>query len=222
MNSKLMEELSTFFDKVKCVAPTRKIVITEEDTGAALKELHLSSASCDLEKLPSGTLCKGLWKDRHTYDLDCDGIVLLADVNKGEPILLLVELKSTLSEKSLFKAVRQVVISLLKMHTLFSLCSSYNGILSPVEILICCSDNSNLMNRMKALSTEHDGHLSSEHKLYRSWLGKEGERTKFLLRDVLNEISWAKGWSIPASLLNLELVIQILCSEGRKAIEYSL
>nr|WP_311447228.1 hypothetical protein [uncultured Porphyromonas sp.] len=222
-NSKLMQELSTFFCKVvKCKDPERRIVITEGDQGATLKELRLRSTSCGLEKLPSKNLCQGLWRDRHNHDFDCDGIVLLADKDKGEPTLLLVELKSKLTSKSLPKAVEQVVISLLKMHTLFSLCSSYNGILSPVEVLICCSDNSNLMSQMKALSMRCDGHLSSELKLYRSLLGREGEKTKFLLRDVLKVIGWANGWSMPASLLNLELVIQILCSEQKDAIEHSL
>ncbi|WP_455250922.1 hypothetical protein [Porphyromonas sp.] len=221
MNSKLMEELSTFFDKVKCVAPTRKIVITEEDTGAALKELHLSSTSCDLEKLPSETLCKGLWKDRHTYDLDCDGIVLLADLDKLEPTLLLVELKSTLSEKSLFKAIQQVVISLLKMHTLFSLCGSYNGILSPVKVLICCASNDRMIDWLKNISVENNGHLSNVHKLCRRLLSSEGEE-KFRLEDVLKEISWAQSCSLPVSLLKLELEVQILCSDGEKTIVHSL
>lgn len=221
MNSKLVKELVDFFNEVKCPAPpARSIIITEQDKGAVLKELHLSRTSGDLEQLPSG-ICKGLWNGLHRCDNDCDGIVLLPNACGGDPQLLLVELKSTLSEWSLFKAIQQVVISLLKMHTLFSLCSSYNGILSPVEVLICCSDNSNLMNRTKTL-TEHDGHLSSAQELYRSWLLREGARTKLLLRDVLREIDWAKGWSIPASLLNLELVIQILCSEGEKAIEHGL
>lgn len=218
--SKLAEELSTFFNKVDSVAPTNNITIEETGHGASLQEVVLKCSSCDLEQLPN-EFCKGLWRDIHNYDYECDGTILVSSPHTSIPQLLLVELKSELKQKQFIKALKQIVISLLKMHSLFSMCDSYKGLSSPVKVLICCSNTANWLKLLQNQSTADDGEPKKENKMFRALLtGSQGQ--SFSLADVLNKIKDTHGWCIPSSLLKVHLDIQILCSEGDATLDHSL
>ena len=81
--SELAKELTAILDKVGSILPTNSISIQESGKDAKLTELQLSSKRYELENLPSAVLCKELWKGRHRDDFDCDGIVLMTDLEGG-------------------------------------------------------------------------------------------------------------------------------------------
>lgn len=219
--SELAKELTTILDEVGSILPSNSISIQESDKNAKLKELQLSSKRYELENLPSAVLCKGLWRGRHCDDCDCDGIVLMTDLEGGETQLLLVELKSVLAWNQLQKAIRQIVISLLKIHGHFSLCKSYTGTWPSVKVLICCSANNLDVVRLKNQSIADDGKLSKRDKIYRALLTRSGERM-FTLSDILTGINWLPSNCLQPSLLGIPLEIQLLDSHGEPVLEHQV
>lgn len=217
--SKLAQELTAFF-KMPPVAPTNNIIIEESERSAILQQVTLKCPLCNLEQLPND-LCKGLWRDIHIYDYECDGIILVSSTHIRPPQLLLVELKSELKQTQFIKALKQIVISLLKMHSHFSICDSYKGISSPVKVLICCSNTANWLKLLQNQSTVGNGKSKKENKMFRALLtGNQGQ--SFRLADVLDKIKDTDGWCLPNDLLNIQLDIQILCSEGDASLDHSL
>ena len=219
--SELAKELTAILDKVGSILPSNSISIQESGKDAKLTELQLSSARYELENLPSAVLCKELWKGRHHDDFDCDGIVLMTDLEGGETQLLLVELKSKLSWNQFNKAIRQIVISLLKMHGHFSLCKSYTGTWPSVKVLICCSDDNDDGARQKNQSIAGDGKLRKIDKTYRALLTRPGERT-LTLSDILTGTSWLGSDCLQPSLLSIPLEIKILFSNGAHLLKHQL
>lgn len=219
--SELAKELTAILDKVGSILPTNSISIQESGKDAKLTELQLSSKRYELENLPSAVLCKELWKGRHRDDFDCDGIVLMTDLEGGETQLLLVELKSKLSGNRFEKAIRQIVISLLKMHGHFSLCKSYTGTWSSVKVLICSSDDDDDGARQKNQSIAGDGKLSKIDKIYRALLTRPGERT-LTLSDILTGTSWLGSDCLQPNLLSIPLEIKILFSNGAHVLKHQL
>ena len=219
--SELAKELTAILDKVGSIHPTNSISIQESGKDAKLTELQLSSKRYELENLPSAVLCKELWKGRHRDDFDCDGIVLMTDLEGGETQLLLVELKSKLSGNQFKKAIRQIVISLLKMHGHFSLCKSYTGTWPSVKVLICSSDDDDDGSGQKNQSIAGDGKLSKIDKTYRALLTRPGERT-LTLSDILTGTSWLGSDCLQPSLLSIPLEIKILFSNGAPVLKHQV
>jgi hypothetical protein len=221
--SKLAEELTAFFSKVTPVAPTNNIIIKETERGASLQQFTLYSSGI-LEQIPS-EFSKGLWRDIHNYDYECDGIILVSSPDASIPQLLLVELKSELKKKQFIKALKQIVISLLKIHCHFSMCDSFKGLPSPVKVLICCSNISNWLKLLENQSTvgslEPKKERSKENKMFRALL-TNSQGQSFYLSEVLNKINDTHEWHLPCNLLKVQLDIQILCSDGDASLEHSL
>ena len=219
--SELAKELTTILDKVGSILPSHSISIQEFGKDAKLTELQLSSKRYELENLPSAVLCKELWRGRHCDDFDCDGIVLMTDPVREETQLLLVELKSVLAWNQLQRAIRQIVISLLKIHGHFSLCKSYTGTWPSVKVLICCSANNLDVVRLKNQSIADDGKLSKRDKIYRALLTRSGERM-FTLSDILTGINWLPSNCLQPSLLDIPLEIQLLDSHGDPVLKHQV
>ena len=218
--SKLTQELTSFFNKIPQITPAQSITIEEGENNAGLNKLNLSSIYYQLENLPKERLCEALWEGKRTQDYNCDGVILITDP-KNNSQLLLIELKSKLLEAQFTKALAQIVISFLKIHTHFSLCASYEELLRlPVKAIICASNTMDWSDWIERKSTELDGKLSKEYKVYRSLLSG---RTKTIpLKEVLKNVSWAQGWCIPQNLLDIKLELQILCSEGSPILPHTL
>lgn len=218
--SKLAQELIFFFNKIPKVTSTQRITIKEEQDGAVLKKLNIDSTHYQLENLPKESLCEDLWKNKRTHDCNCDGVILITDPTNNSQ-LLLIELKSKLEEEQFTKALTQIIISLLKIHTHFSLCASYEDLLRlPVKVIICGSDTMAWSDWIERKSIKQNGKLNKLDSLYRSLLG--GNIKSIPLKDVLKKASWAQGWCIPQNLLDIKLEIQILCSEGSPILPHTL
>ena len=220
--SELAKELTAILDKVGSILPTNSISIQESGKDAKLTELQLSSKRYELENLPSAVLCKELWKGRHRDDFDCDGIVLMTDLEGGETQLLLVELKSVLTWNQLQKAIRQIVISLLKIHGHFSLCKSYTGTWPSVKVLICCSTDNVDGAKLKNQSIANDGKLSKIDKIYRALLTRPEERRLITLSDILTGTNWLPSNCLQPGLLSIPLEIQLLVSHGAPVLKHQV
>lgn len=116
--------------------------IQENSEGATLRmlEVFCPEEFC-VEVLENSSVLKQIWKDIHERNQDCDGVAILGEGDEAK-YLLLAELKSKLKLKELKKAISQIVMSYLKMHSLFSLCKGYNSPLKLEGIIACSNDYS--------------------------------------------------------------------------------
>lgn len=100
-------------------------------------------------------------------DLNCDGIALCEQASSYH--IVLVELKSTFSSKDIYKAVKQVVFSWLKVHMWLSLCSEYSPAKVKVTAIIACLPPKNPAGFLdKVRRDEMLGKLSEDLKLTKS------------------------------------------------------
>ena len=143
--SQLSNDFNRFYKARFVESPN--LNIQENSDKAKLRELEVFCPEefC-VEVLQNSSVLKQIWKDTHERDQDCDGVAILGEGDEAK-YLLLAELKSKLKLDDLEKAISQIVMSYLKMHSLFSLCKGYN---SPLELegIIACFDDSALCSEV--------------------------------------------------------------------------
>lgn len=144
--------------------------ITESEESASLKRLDVFYPNRFYVEVPQNkSILKRLWDKVHSQNKDCDGVAILGEGDEAK-YLLLAELKSRLKDKELKKALVQIVISYLKMHSLFSLCKGYNSPLM-LEGIIACSDDSALYSKEYSEKITEEPQFE-ESKLYSRLIAK--------------------------------------------------
>ncbi len=119
--------------------------IHECDKSAKLTDLEVSGKDILFvsfnQELTKNMPCLTSKRSRKFKDYECDGIAFIETKEKEE--LLFVELKSKYDYTPIIKAVKQMCVSFLKMHTMLSLCSNYT--LNDIEVHFCvatkCAEN---------------------------------------------------------------------------------
>lgn len=125
---------------------SHNFTVTESEDSATLKRLDVFYPNRLYVEVPQNrSILKRVWKNVHSQNKDCDGIAILGEGDEAK-YLLLAELKSKLKDKALKTALVQIVISYLKMQSLFYLCKGYESPLM-LEGIIVCSDDSALCNQ---------------------------------------------------------------------------
>lgn len=81
----------------------------------------------------------GTWKNQVSAvrDRDCDGVIMQRKINQKD-CLFCVELKSRFDTDELFKAHEQVIVSLFKMYTMFSICDGFDWENIDVHFILGC------------------------------------------------------------------------------------
>ena len=223
--AKLTDELISFWGKCQKISMSHQILIKESDSGATLKSFYLDSEVWGMEELPIKKLCKGSWKNMHKSDCSCDGAALLyplpplnlEDFNDCQ--LLLVELKSKLVEKNFLHAVKQLVFTMLKLHSCFSLCVSYTTLSISLQMMLVCSDDDWLMWHVRG--SKDLGELTEQEAIALRALA----RGLYIcnLKDLIDMIGCQCYLSIlPLSLLDLPVEFRVLCSGGKDTFSYNI
>ncbi len=174
-----MSQLSNNFNqfyKDKFVG-SLNFTITESAESASLKKLDVFYPNRFYVEVPqSKSILKRVWDKVHSQNKDCDGVAILGEGDEAK-YLLLAELKSRLKLKELEKAISQIVMSYLKMHSLFSLCRGYNSLLM-LEGIIACSDDSALYSTEQSTKITKDPQFE-ESQLYSRLIAKRQIKCEF-------------------------------------------
>lgn len=110
--------------------------VTEVNKDAKLKRLEIDFRDADFvgfdQYLTKNMSC---FTDRSStfFDKECDGVAFVSDGDKEG--LLFVELKSSCAPDTISKAINQMCFSLLKLHSMLSLCQAYS--LDNLNIRFC-------------------------------------------------------------------------------------
>lgn len=155
---------TTFFKSMLCnklkevLDPKLKTIsgvwsIPEADLNSALKQVNLTAKDIRFHVVPFEVYRGwGNALDKFGADRECDGMAVVERMAKDtQPFPLLVELKTTFTEKAIKKAFNQIGISALKLHMLLSLCEGYNPSMIPqiIGIVVCAPPNIKLESHMK-------------------------------------------------------------------------
>ncbi len=128
MKMSVIDAISSVYDKVTFNKSTGSWEMKEDSPDSGFNSLTLMEDNLDFIDVP-----KSLYKNLPSIttknsnklkDLDCDGAVFA--LRENDPLLILGELKSNLKDVDAVHAYEQLIFTLLKLHTLFSLCKDYD------------------------------------------------------------------------------------------------
>ncbi len=114
--------------------------VTEHDAGVSMSQLRVMQTGAEFSSF-NFQLVKGMKDITETrssflLDSDCDGIAFVN--NNGQEGLVFAELKSRFSTKHLKKAFQQMMFSLLKIHSMLSLCQDYSINSLSIHFIAAC------------------------------------------------------------------------------------
>lgn len=208
--SQLSNNFNQFYKARFVEYPNLSIQENSEEATLSVLEVFCPEEFC-VEVLQNSSVLKQIWKDTHERNQDCDGVAILGEGDEAK-YLLLAELKSKLKFKELEKAISQIVMSYLKMHSLFSLCKGYNSPLK-LEGIIACSDDDSLY------STVYNQVILGVRPNLLHYVTENPIRCRLL--DIMNDFG-IKSSGLSEDILRTPVTLHRTCSEGQSRHNFTL